>query len=399
MRVLQSCIILVSHLAALSNANIFNQHNGYNNSDITTNIDKPKLNLHPNHKRINKEEQNNALENTHKLSHRTARRGGEKGRHRTKAKGSLALYDMVNDTLASTVEPMVVVNATDTGTNMDTHTDMDTGTGMDMNMTDIDDVPKQKKQKTSTVKAPVPTQNNRKAKALKPTKSKVSKSKKSKTNKTIKATKKSKGGSGTMPLVPSNAPTFAATVVSTTCSVKATLAYPFDDPDSAAYFGKQSEWMEVYDADNQEDICAGWPLFENPPQSNPYWCTYTHSHGSEGTEIRNYDDYYDDGQYLTSETAQLTLTPGTSYKIHVQKHFCSQNWFPEDWSDHMLAADLNLQNLSSDNQNDLGTWSRPVDMDVDTHLENGEINPEYIKGYVVSLSCDNACDCDTSYSL
>ena len=197
---------------------------------------------------------------------------------------------------------------------------------------------------------------------------------------------------------PTPEPTPAPTP-SVTCSVKATLAYPFDDPDSAAYYGYQSEWMEVYDADNYEEICAGWPLIGNPSQAVPGWCAYTHSDNGEGTSIVNYDDYYDEGELLTSETIQLTLTPGASYEIWVQKYFYDKNYYPDVYDDHMLAADLNLQNLSSDSQNDMGTWSRPVDMDVDTHLENGDINPEHIPAFIVSLSCNNDCNCETSYDL
>ena len=199
---------------------------------------------------------------------------------------------------------------------------------------------------------------------------------------------------------PTPAVTTPAPTPSVTCSVKATLAYPFDDPDSADYYGYQSEWMEVYDdADNYEKICAGWPLLENPPQAVPGWCEYTHSDNGEGTSIVNYDDYYDEGELLTSETIQLTLTPGSSYEIWVQKYFYKNNYYPEDYKDHMLAAELKLQNLSSDSQDNLGTWSRLVDMDVDTHLENGDINPNHMSSFVVSLSCNNDCNCETSYEV
>ena len=200
MRVLHSCIILV-HIATLSDAYIFyNQHNDKYNNVNTANIrGKPKRNLRLQQNTITEEEHANAIETTHQETQHS-RSGGERGRRRTKAKGSQYLNDVIHATSPSTEEP-IENNSTDTDTDME----MDTDTKTNMNMTGIETeshstlVPKQKKKKTSRGKVKAPIRNNPKTKALKPTRPKVSKSNKSKTNKTIKkATKKSKRGSGSM---------------------------------------------------------------------------------------------------------------------------------------------------------------------------------------------------------
>ena len=113
---------MLVHRATLSNAHTSNQRASDSDSS-TANIAKPKRNLHMyKHKHINEEDQtNNALDK----ETQNARRGGEKGRHRTKAtKGSpKSFYHMVNGTLPSTGEPMDN-NATDIATEIDTDMEM-----------------------------------------------------------------------------------------------------------------------------------------------------------------------------------------------------------------------------------------------------------------------------------
>ena len=49
------------------------------------------------------------------------------------------------------------------------------------------------------------------------------------------------------------------------------------------------------------------------------------------------------------------------------------------WGDHMLATTLRIDNLSQSvsmkNEGGYGKWKHPMDIDIRTHLENGEPNP------------------------
>ena len=68
----------------------------------------------------------------------------------------------------------------------------------------------------------------------------------------------------------------------------------------------------------------------------------------------------------------------------------------------MFAATLTIENLSTDQGmlNETG-WSRPVEMNVSTHVkdEDGEWkkNPEYIDSFETVVTCDDSCSCSAVY--
>ena len=219
------------------------------------------------------------------------------------------------------------------------------------------------------------------------------------------------------PTEPPVAPTLppVATTQPVECSLEVVLKYPFNDPDEANYYGYSTEYMVITETGIDDDIddyyryvCSGSESIYYP-DSLPDWCEYENSSEEEnvdGASIHNHDDYYYDYlDLLTQETITLSSAAGMSFDINVNKWFYDQDYYANyaGWEDHMLAAVLTVKNLSHGSQTDLNPdgWSKKVDMDTPTHIENTDgtwtVNEDHDDNFKVVVSCDDACLCEGTY--
>lgn len=183
------------------------------------------------------------------------------------------------------------------------------------------------------------------------------------------------------------------------CVLSATLAFPYTDPDDASpdYYGYHTDYLSVYDnADYYYTACAGWS------NAVPSWCKYTTDGPYYGANIVNYDDYYDDGEYVTKETITVSGAAGKKFDFYVSHFFLEKDYYREYyWNDHMLSAILHIENKSHRNQKQLSEagWSHEVYEDISTHEEDTVTkNEDYSDGIVVTVSCNMNCFCQTSYA-
>lgn len=204
---------------------------------------------------------------------------------------------------------------------------------------------------------------------------------------------------------PTPSPTKAWAGNDSDCILQADLAFPFEDPDDAAYYGYVADYMAITMAGDDWWECS-WGYSHDLPE----WCTYSNSDpNGDSAYVANIDDYYFDDslQDLWAETIKISEAKGNTYNILVTHWFFNQDYYPEldSWNDHMLAPILKVKNLSNPDQGQIKNkgWSRPVDKDTPTHIQknNGEwkINPDFKDKFMVTVSCDKKCFCEASYSL
>lgn len=187
------------------------------------------------------------------------------------------------------------------------------------------------------------------------------------------------------------------------CNLVATLGFPIDSPDEAPYYGYHADYMEVTKVGDDENECS-WTNSENLP----FWCTYKNSNAKgDSAYISNIDDEYDDKwEALWTETIKIKKAAGNSYKFAVSHWFLDKDYYPDDakWMDHLMSAILHIENKSHASQGSLkkNGWSHPVEPDVPTHIKkNGQwiVNPKYEGKFVVTVSCNNNCYCQSSYKV
>jgi hypothetical protein len=189
------------------------------------------------------------------------------------------------------------------------------------------------------------------------------------------------------------------------CVLEATLGYPFDDPDEASYMGYHQDWLLVEKDEGltDEDYC--W----NAKDGERDWCSVSNSCGDAeygGAYIGNVDDYYTEwaakDDRLNNETFTIEDIAGKTIYFKVTHYFFDKDYYSnyEVWSDHMLVPTLTITNLSQNETLKEGGWARPVDINVKTHTEAGDINPDYSKYFYVTVVCSEDCDCHpTDYSV
>lgn len=212
------------------------------------------------------------------------------------------------------------------------------------------------------------------------------------------------------------------------CTLDLKLAYPhgegyYDDDglllgltDEAPYYGVHKDYMTVTD---------GTETCEGEDRQTPSWCTYNHTWEAydeeDGFDPKDYygaQHYYATQSkmyYATAEYMTIEDAAGKSFTVNVYHAFEAANYYyAEDhpyysgqYYDHLMAAHLSIEvegkeiatglhhhhNYYDDLTDDDETlWS------VNTHDENGEINPDYDDHFEVTVSCDNSCSCTAEYS-
>ena len=212
------------------------------------------------------------------------------------------------------------------------------------------------------------------------------------------------------PVAPPVAPPVASPTLNqdpgTQCNLQAVLGFPINDPDEAPAYGYHTDYMEVYSSENGQ-YCSG----EMSLQGNtPSWCAYQNSRPNfEGASLYNLDDdYYDDkAELLTSETIDITVSAGKSIEIYVSHYFEDEDYWTDDayyWDDHLLSAFLTVENMSNDSEVFLSSgegWTHHTELETSTHIKdaNGDWiqNPDYGGNFLVTISCDSYCSCESSY--
>ena len=102
------------------------------------------------------------------------------------------------------------------------------------------------------------------------------------------------------------------------CTLTAHLGYPYDDPDSALYYGYHAESLKVTMVGDDWYVCS-WYYSADLPE----WCTYENSDAEgDSAYVANLEDYYyadiDDLETITEETIVITGVAGKSYEFSVE---------------------------------------------------------------------------------
>ena len=198
----------------------------------------------------------------------------------------------------------------------------------------------------------------------------------------------------------------------TQCTLEAKLAYPYNDPDLASYKGYHASWLLVYRSTNhnETDYCDG------EHHENISWCAYFNTGGPtiDTAYIGNVDDYYTDWaaeeDLLYDEIFKIEHSANSTFEMIVSHWFFETDYYTyyDEWTDHMFAPILTVKNKGLnasvlDNDDGRREWTHPVDVDVKTHIQNGdqyEKNPDYQGDFSIAITCTEACECIASnYTL
>lgn len=201
---------------------------------------------------------------------------------------------------------------------------------------------------------------------------------------------------------PTAAPVAATIDLAVVCNLRAVLKFTFDTADAAAYYGYHSDYMEITKVGDDDSLCSNYYQDQLPA-----WCTYENSSpDGDSAFVSNVDDAYDELDFITTETIEISGFAGESYDISVFHYFFKNDYYANSlgWDDHMLAAVLKVKNMSTDQkQLSADGWSHPVDLWTPTHIKDAGgqdmENPDYQGKFKVTVDCDDACDCAATYVL
>lgn len=204
-----------------------------------------------------------------------------------------------------------------------------------------------------------------------------------------------KDPSGSPSDLPTENPSLQPTKKHTQCVLKATLFYPYNDPEESPYMGYHSDYLLVQISEDPSNYCDG----DNPYQP---WCTYVNTDPNNGNAAyigRTGDDYYDDILWNETITIKDYFFEDTSLTFYVTHWFNQIDHNPENpnWKDHLMPAILTIKNENEGRMlSPSNGWSHPVDVDIPTHTEDGKINPDYEGSISISIICSKMCDCNVA---
>jgi len=187
------------------------------------------------------------------------------------------------------------------------------------------------------------------------------------------------------------------------CTLRAKLVFPFgDDINDADFYGYHADYFQVENTADPETVCGGAYKDELPE-----WCTYENSNPDKDTAyFASLDDAFAADETVDTETIHIFNASGGTFTFAVSHLFFDEDYYSEyqGWEDHVLAAVLKIKNMTSKTQNQLNPegWSHPTDIKTPTHILDGgkwKVNPDYQDKFVVTVTCDDGCQCDASYHL
>jgi len=210
------------------------------------------------------------------------------------------------------------------------------------------------------------------------------------------------------PVPPTPSPTSSPTK-KPECKIKAHLAFDFNDPDKAPYYGGHADWLEVSKKNYYNNyICSSTNHFR---ENNPGWCEYKNSDkDGDSAMVENLEDYYYTDEYLnewesvTSETITVKDAADHVTIIEAYHWLFEQDYYPDDpdWQDHMMVPGLTVTNLSNPEQGNIGEiLKHPAEKNVSTHIkkDDGQFvgNPNYKGNISVEIHCNKFCRCEQKY--
>ena len=139
------------------------------------------------------------------------------------------------------------------------------------------------------------------------------------------------------------------------------------------YYNYQSLTVEK---EGEADKC-GWFY----TQYTEWGCT----HEGDAYISNNQDPGYSDGR--DSETAFVIEAFESNFIVYVDHWFNDNELYYDE--DHMIQSKLKVVI----NGEKIATFKSPKNVGVDTHLEDGSINPAYEGSYAVDVQCDADCVC------
>ncbi|GFH56987.1 predicted protein [Chaetoceros tenuissimus] len=158
-----------------------------------------------------------------------------------------------------------------------------------------------------------------------------------------------------------------------TCSLQAEFRYE-DVSDNGYHRDDVSATMA-----NQFEVCDQSTLGETS-----WGCTHL---GNAAVWNPQNTDYYN---YNHGETVDVTNAYGSTIYLDVVHHFSDLEKYYD--RDHRIQGAL----FVSVNGQTLGEYSHPKNGQIDTHLNDGSINPDYKGKFRVTVTCDDSCVCDVS---
>jgi len=174
------------------------------------------------------------------------------------------------------------------------------------------------------------------------------------------------------------------------CKLRVTNGYPYETAQDAPYYGNHADWLEVRkEGMSNDDECAYYKK-----STNPAWCKY--GPRGEKAEINHVKADSDELEILNSETLIVKYASGRRTVIDSYHYFFDYDYNPDskEWNDHMMAPEVKIMNLSSNQQTQVGkTRKHPTDVLQSTHLNDGEINPNYEGNMKIVISCSESCFC------
>jgi len=217
---------------------------------------------------------------------------------------------------------------------------------------------------------------------------------------------------------------FPSTSPTMKCPLELKLAHVHGlDVTKQEYYGVHADLMYVT-KDGDDDIysCSG----ENAvyyPEKQANWCKYDSTYLSE--DYYGAATYYMDGDFgwdpfASDERIVIDNAANSSFSIRVYHRFApggdyyysdkeyGGQYYGSKFNDHMMAARLNVKNLSDgskiesvDGINYDDGWYHPVDIHTSTHSKESPdgTNYDYKDAFEVIVSCDESCSCAGSYRL
>ena len=168
-----------------------------------------------------------------------------------------------------------------------------------------------------------------------------------------------------------------------TCEITAELTFP--PIEGSTYYGYSNDLVGVK-KDGNEELCDWWNKETN------WGCT----HQGDAMIFNPEDKKW--AEVLTSEEVFIPQAQSGNYTFMVYHFFNPQAegyYTGQDSRDYMNAGILSIQI----NGESVGSYKKDRIVGVETHLENGMVNPEFDADFDVTVSCDEDCQCSLNSTI
>ena len=91
-----------------------------------------------------------------------------------------------------------------------------------------------------------------------------------------------------------------------------------------------------------------------------------------------------------SESVLIKNGMNGNFRFSLEHSFEEKEKNPKYKKDHKMVGNMTL----SINDKEMGTFNHPKNNKMNTHLEDGTVNPDYKGTIYVDVKCDSDCNCD-----